>query len=665
MIIARQSTARTVTVGPVLDADGVAVTGGVVADFKISKNGGAPAALNGSATLTHRHTGFYSLALTASDLDTVGQAEVTIDDTVNACPMKELSVIEEAVYDALYAASATGMLPANVIQLLGTAWLAPAVAGTPDVNAKQLGGSTQSATDLKDFADTGYDPATHKVEETKVLTGLTVEASTTLKTGSHNPQSGDAYARLGAPAGASHAADIASIKTDATTLLTRLSAARAGYLDNLNVAGIVATQADVNAINQSASRRVILTTVGQYERPESGNTVYTVEARTYSDDGDPMNATGTPTLTATGQTSGDLSANLSAASNPATGVYRWTYTLASAATLEPVRMDFAGTVDGDSLTMSVHTQIADFVAATFTTADRTKLDAMHAKLPSKAFLTGTVNADGDVQLDEATGSANINPDQDWTGVYAVNSTGQILKDVDASVGASGVVVQTNNDKTGYRLSATGVDDVWDEALAGHATAGTAGKALSDAGSGGSAPTSDQNAVAVWDKLAAAHNTAGTMGAKLNAAGAAADPLASAVPGAYAAGTAGYKLGLIGTAGSTVPVDSLIAGEINIVVGDDYNSALLNPKEFTASGFPNSAGATCWFGVGPLDGAYIILDEGTITGSGTVTATFQLTKAQTALLTPDTTYGYSWQIENASGERVGGRGECHALRKWDD
>jgi len=33
----------------------------------------------------------------------------------------------------------------------------------PDVNAAQLGGAAQSATDLKDFADTGYDPTTHKV----------------------------------------------------------------------------------------------------------------------------------------------------------------------------------------------------------------------------------------------------------------------------------------------------------------------------------------------------------------------------------------------------------------------------------------------------------------------------------------------------------------------
>jgi hypothetical protein len=41
-------------------------------------------------------------------LDTVGSAEVTIDDTVNACQLKELTVIEEVVYDALFAASAAG-----------------------------------------------------------------------------------------------------------------------------------------------------------------------------------------------------------------------------------------------------------------------------------------------------------------------------------------------------------------------------------------------------------------------------------------------------------------------------------------------------------------------------------------------------------------------------
>ncbi len=115
MIYAKQSTAIICTVGPVLDAVGVAVTDGVVGDFKISKNGGAPAGLNASATLTHRSVGFYSLSLTATDVNTVGTAEVMIDDTTNTCPMKEITVVEGTTYDVLFADSAPGPAsPTNI-----------------------------------------------------------------------------------------------------------------------------------------------------------------------------------------------------------------------------------------------------------------------------------------------------------------------------------------------------------------------------------------------------------------------------------------------------------------------------------------------------------------------------------------------------------------------
>jgi hypothetical protein len=52
-------------------------------------------------------------------------------------------------------------------------------------------------------------------------------------------------------------------------------------------------------------------------------------------------------------------------------------------------------------------------------------------------------------------------------------TGNVGGNVVGSVGS----VTTVSDKTGYRLSATGVDDVWDEAMAGHTTAGTYGDKL--------------------------------------------------------------------------------------------------------------------------------------------------------------------------------------------
>jgi len=125
-------------IGPVLDADGVAVTGGVVGDFKISKNGGAPAALNGSATATHRHTGFYSLALTTSDLDTVGTAQITIDDTTNSCQRLDIQVIEEVIYDALYAASANAYAGSAGSTTLGSGAITAAAIATGAIDADAI-----------------------------------------------------------------------------------------------------------------------------------------------------------------------------------------------------------------------------------------------------------------------------------------------------------------------------------------------------------------------------------------------------------------------------------------------------------------------------------------------------------------------------------------------
>lgn len=107
--VIRQSTAVSLIVGPILDGDGAAVTSVVIGDLLVSKNGGEPSALDGDATLAHDHAGHYVLALTANDADTVGRTVVTLDDETNVMQPVRLQVIEEAVYDQLYAASAVGL----------------------------------------------------------------------------------------------------------------------------------------------------------------------------------------------------------------------------------------------------------------------------------------------------------------------------------------------------------------------------------------------------------------------------------------------------------------------------------------------------------------------------------------------------------------------------
>lgn len=87
---------------------------------------------------------------------------------------------------------------------------------------------------------------------------------------------------------------------------------------------------------------------------------------------------------------------------------------------------------------------------------------------------------------------------------------------------SGVAVSTNNDKTGYRLSAIGVDDVWDEVQSGHTSAGTFGKYLDAQVSGVTAPSAATVAAAVWDETSS-HTTTSTMGKKLNDASSAGNP----------------------------------------------------------------------------------------------------------------------------------------------
>lgn len=74
-----------------------------------------------------------------------------------------------------------------------------------------------------------------------------------------------------------------------------------------------------------------------------------------------------------------------------------------------------------------------------------------------------------------------------------------------------------NDKTGFRLSAIGVDDVWDEAQSGHTSAGTFGKYLdaqvSSVG-GGTAPTAAAIADAVWDEKIDDHLSDRSFGMKI-------------------------------------------------------------------------------------------------------------------------------------------------------
>lgn len=130
--------------------------------------------------------GSYSLTLTTSHTDTEGMLTVVVQDDSDCLPVRcDFEVVDEIIYDSLFKVAATDYLPVDNVQ---------------------LGGGSQSLTDLKDFADAGYDPTNDRVVKVYQLTeldednttldldGTTIGTVSTL-TG-HTAQTGDTYAAL-------------------------------------------------------------------------------------------------------------------------------------------------------------------------------------------------------------------------------------------------------------------------------------------------------------------------------------------------------------------------------------------------------------------------------------------------------------------------------------
>jgi hypothetical protein len=197
MLFIRQNATHKVLIGPV-----VAVANGYVpvTTLDLSTADEAEAILhdNGTTVSISAYTfaaitnadGYYHLTLQSGITGTVGHMTIVINDDSLCLPVKaDFTVIEEAVYDALYAASAPGYVTNQPV----------------DVN-------------------------TIKTQTVTCAAGVTVLASVGTAATS-TAQTGDAFARLGAPAGASVSADVAAVKAETASILTdtaEIGAAGAG-----------------------------------------------------------------------------------------------------------------------------------------------------------------------------------------------------------------------------------------------------------------------------------------------------------------------------------------------------------------------------------------------------------------------------------------------------
>jgi len=92
---------------------------------------------------------FWEFVLTAAELSCKQLLVVVADAATKAIEDQAFIVETYGNASAMYAADLSlANLPANVTQLLGTAWLTPGTAGTPDVNAKLLGATAQTGRDI-------------------------------------------------------------------------------------------------------------------------------------------------------------------------------------------------------------------------------------------------------------------------------------------------------------------------------------------------------------------------------------------------------------------------------------------------------------------------------------------------------------------------------------
>ena len=112
-MLAKQSTALTVVVGPILDSTGAEYASAVIGDLSISKNGGTLTAMASAATLTYIANGMYTLVTTTGNMDTLGAVQVTCNKATYQMPKMERNIVPASVYDAIItnATNSTGGLP--------------------------------------------------------------------------------------------------------------------------------------------------------------------------------------------------------------------------------------------------------------------------------------------------------------------------------------------------------------------------------------------------------------------------------------------------------------------------------------------------------------------------------------------------------------------------
>lgn len=225
------------------------------------------------------------------------------------------------------------------------------------------------------------------------------------------------------------------IVDNVNTLLTRLSAVRAGYLDKLNITGNAAASGEVTAIQNNTRVRVVVPDA--IERPDSGSTAYKLHLYIYDTDGNMEAPDSTPTIAAENQAGTDRSGNLGTVTLEDTGHYSVTYTVASGHAIEQVLFEWSVIENSVTRLHGTVAQVVDTTAVDYTAADRTRDDAIKAKtdnLPGSPAAVGSeMNLADDAitaaKHDETTAFPLKSADTGATQVARTGADGDTLEDL--------------------------------------------------------------------------------------------------------------------------------------------------------------------------------------------------------------------------------------------
>lgn len=175
MLILKQSTAIDIRMGPFVDAtDGVTpetgITLGAADQAEVLKaNGAATVAMAGTFAAVTGSDGWYDYTASTSDTNTVGEVVFVVQDSSACLPVFVRGfVLEEAIYDSLFGASANGFNSSGVV----------------NANVTQISGDATAATNLEaDYDGTGYAKTASTIgTATDVTNSVTADGVSTLLT---------------------------------------------------------------------------------------------------------------------------------------------------------------------------------------------------------------------------------------------------------------------------------------------------------------------------------------------------------------------------------------------------------------------------------------------------------------------------------------------------